>query len=168
MKQLFFLITTISALAFFSCKNSTTENETSEGTKQIEFSINGNAFTMLVPDTAKGTLEIKEQSWGATEVVIGSGFQISITEGEGDITLMKSDIAGNDVNKFKRFINDEPNLLLWESEIVKPEFHFYTVQKIEKSSFIIEDMKAEVFTEQDVKAMLNAAKSLKVKSQNVK
>lgn len=76
---------------------------------------------------------------------------------------MKSDIAGNDVNKFKRYINDEPTLLFWESEITQPEFHFYTVVKPGAVSYIIQDIKEEMFSEKSAQTMVDAAKTLKAK-----
>jgi hypothetical protein len=155
-----FCITAILA----SCNGSKTDNENNtSGSKEIEFTISGNKLMMQVPDTLKAQPEIKEQSWGATEITIGKGFQISVSEINGDVTLMKKDIAENDVNKFKRYITDEPALLFWESEIVNPEFHFYAVQKTDKSIYTIEDIKGDFFSEQAVKAMVEASKTIKSK-----
>jgi hypothetical protein len=130
---------------------------------ETTITVNGNQLSIMVPDSTRGKLEIVEQSWGATEIKVGKEFQISVTEGEGDIALTKSDIAGNDVNKFKRFVKDEPTLLFWESQITDPEFHFYTVVKPGAISYVVEDIKGEIFSEKSTQTMIDAAKTLKAK-----
>ena len=132
------------------------------GMTEVNFKINGTPVSIQVPDASNGKLEITVQSWGATEIKVGNDFQLSISEGEGDIALTKSDVAGNDVNKFKRYIKDEPTLLFWESEITKPEFHFYSTVKTGTISYIIEDIKEEQFNEKAVQKMIDASKTLRV------
>src|SRR4051812_35566591 len=108
MKKALLLIAAPALLLFASCGGTKTEDTTVSmpGMMQTTISVNGNKLSLMVPDSSKGKLEVVEQSWGATEVKVGKEFQISISEGEGDIALTKSDIAGNDVNKFKSFIKD--------------------------------------------------------------
>jgi len=162
MKKLFLLVAMPALLIFASCGGSKTEEVVSiPGMTQTEITVSGNKLTVLAPDSTKGPLEVIEQSWGATEIKVGKGFQISIEESDGDIALMKSDIAGNDVNKFKRFIKDEPTLLFWESEITQPEFHFYMIVKAGDKSYLIQNLKDEMFDEKQAEAMIEAAKTLK-------
>ncbi|MCK6648481.1 MAG: hypothetical protein L6Q66_02390 [Bacteroidia bacterium] len=165
MKKLLLLLAAPAVLFFASCGDSKDGEATASipGMMETSITINGNQLSIMVPDSTKGKLEIVEQSWGATEIKVGKEFQISIEEGEGDVALMKSDIAGNDVNKFKRYINDEPTLLFWESEITQPEFHFYTVVKPGAVSYIIQDIKEEMFSEKSAQTMVDAAKTLKAK-----
>jgi len=164
MKKLLLLLIAPSILFFASCGGSKTEETVAiPGMTTVDIKINGNALSIMVPDSTKGKMEIVEQSWGATEIKVGKEFQISISEGEGDIALMKSDIAGNDVNKFKRFIKDEPTLLFWESEITEPEFHFYSITKVGNLSYLVEDIKDEHFGEKGTQTMIDAAKTLKAK-----
>ena len=146
-----------------SCGPKKEASVTIPGMMEVDLKINGNSLLIMVPDSTKGKMEIVEQSWGATEIKVGKEFQISIAEGEGDIALMKSDIAGNDVNKFKRFLKDEPDLLFWESEITEPEFHFYMIQRVGTVSYLIEDIKEEHFGEKGTQAMIDAARTLKLK-----
>ncbi len=163
MKKILLLLVTPMILFFAGCGQSKTDEtvESMPGMMEVTLKINGNILTVMVPDSTKGKMEMVDQSWGATEIKVGKEFQISIAEGEGDIVLMKSDIAGNDVNKFKRFLKDEPGLLFWESEITEPEFHFYMVQKVGTASYLIEDIKDEHFNEKSVEKMMEAAKTLK-------
>jgi hypothetical protein len=165
MKKIFLLLATPAVLFFAGCGDSKTEETTTSlpGMMETNISVNGNQLSIMVPDSTKGKLEVVEQSWGATEIKVGKEFQISITESEGDIALTKSDIAGNDVNKFKRFVKDEPTLVFWESEITGPEYHFYTVVKTGNTSYVIEDIKGEIFSEKAAQTMIDASKTLKAK-----
>lgn len=165
MKKILLLLATPAVLLLGSCGGSKEEPTAAAipGMMEIELKINGNPMSIMVPDSTKGKLEMVEQSWGATEIKVGKDFQISIEEGEGDVALMKSDIAGNDVNKFKRYVKDEPTLLVWESEITAPEFHFYNVIKLGAVSYIVKDIPGEVFGDKSVETMVEASKTLKAK-----
>ena len=165
MKKVLILLAAPAMLLLASCGGSKTEETTTTipGMTETTITVNGNKLDIMVPDSTKGKLEVVEQSWGATEIKVGKEFQISVTEGEGDIALTKSDIAGNDVNKFKRFVKDEPALVFWESEITEPEFHFYTVVKVGAVSYVVEDIKGEIFNEKAAQSMVDAAKTLKSK-----
>ena len=130
MKKILLLLAAPAILFLAGCGSKPEDTTASiPGMMEVQLKINGNALSIMVPDSTKGKLEMVEQSWGATEIKVGKDFQISIEEGEGDVALMKSDIAGNDVNKFKRYVKDEPTMLFWESEITAPEFHFYAVSR---------------------------------------
>ena len=165
MKKLILLLAAPAILTMVSCGGSKKDDATVSipGMTEVNLQINGNQLSIMVPDSTKGKMELIEQSWGATEIKVGKDFQISISEGEGDIALTKSDIAGNDVNKFKRYVKEEANFLFWESEITGPEFHFYTIVKPGTVSYIVEDIKGEIFDEKAAQTMIDAAKSLKAK-----
>ncbi|HEY0029331.1 MAG TPA: hypothetical protein VGC65_01135 [Bacteroidia bacterium] len=163
MKKLLLLLATPAVLYLASCGSKTEETASMPGMTELELKINGNMISIMVPDSTKGKMEVVEQSWGATEIKVGNDFQISIEEGEGDVALMKSDIAGNDVNKFKRYVKDEPTLLFWESEITAPEFHFYSIVKPGAVSYIVKDIPGEIFGEKSTQTMVDAAKTLKAK-----
>ena len=97
------------------------------------------------------------------EIKVGKGFHISITEDPGDIELRKSDIKSNDVNIFKSFVIEEPLTIMWESEITKPEYHFYTIQKIGENSYVIEDLVSadgEPLSQEAIQKMLDSANKL--------
>lgn len=165
MKKILLLLVAPVILVTASCGDSKTEDTAVSipGMMEVQLKVNGNALSIMVPDSTKGKLEMVEQSWGATEIKVGKDFQISIEEGEGDVALMKSDIAGNDVNKFKRYVKDEPTMLFWESEITAPEFHFYSVVKPGTVSYIVKDIAGEMFGEKATETMVEAAKTLKAK-----
>ena len=168
MKKLFTLITAlVFAVSLQNCGDKKEEQpkvEAPAGMITHDLSKNGKPFTIFVPDTANAKLEVMEQTWGALEIKIGKDFQISITEDPGDIELRKSDIKGDEVNKFKAFVAEEPSAIMWESEITKPEFHFYSIQKLGTSTYVFEDIKStdgEPFGKEAVQKMFDSAKSLK-------
>lgn len=153
-------------LTLNSCggKNEDQAVEAPAGMIVLDLSKYGKPFTIFTPDSSTGKLSIVEQSWGALEIKAGKSFQISITEDPGDVELRKTDVKGDEVNKFKSFLVEEPNTLMWESEITKPEFHFYTIQKIGNSTYVFEDIKSpdsEPFTKEEAQKMLDAAKGIK-------
>ena len=164
MKKALLLLALSAILINTSCEDPKKENVVTvkPGMMELSLKVNGNSLAITVPDSSIGKLEMAEQSWGATEIKVGKHFQLSISEGQGDITLKKSDISGDEVNKFKRYIKEEPNTLFWESAITEPEFHFYTVEKVGPVFYLIENIKEEHFTEKDVQQMLESAKSLKL------
>ena len=134
------------------------------GMNVLDLSRFGKPFTLFVPYTVASKMEIMEQTWGALEIRIGKDFMLSITEDPGDIELRKTDVKGDEVNKFKSFVVEEPETIMWESEITKPEFHFYSIQKIGTSTYVFEDIKTtegEPLSKEAVQKMLDAAKSLK-------
>lgn len=152
-------------LSLVNCTGGKEAEETANipGMMQVDLTPHGFPISVMIPDSTKGAAEITPQSWGAVEIKVGKHFQISISEGEGDIALAKSDVASNDVNKFKRYIKDEPALIFYESEITQPEFHFYTVVKAGATSYVVEDIKGEIFSEKDVEKMIESANSIKAK-----
>ncbi|MEO6903748.1 MAG: hypothetical protein ABI315_11470 [Bacteroidia bacterium] len=158
------LIAGCSILLLVGCKNAKTESADAviSGMTSLAITINDNDLTIMVPDSTNGKIEIVEQSWGATEIKIGKGFQIAISEGLGDVTLKKSDVKADEVNKLKRFVKDEPSILFWESAITEPEFHFYMTEKVGTLSYIIEDIRELGFNEEEIQIMITAAKSIKL------
>jgi hypothetical protein len=163
----FIFAVVVAAVTLESCgakKSEETKVEAPAGMITLDLSKYGKPFTIFVPDSTTSRLEITEQSWGALEIRAGKNFQISITEDPGDIELRKSDIKGDEINKFKSYVVEEPNTIMWESEITKPEFHFYTIQKIGNSTYVFEDIKStesEPFSKDAIQKMLDSAKSIK-------
>ncbi len=168
MKALYSLITALALVVTLqSCGGKKEEQvavEAPAGMITLDLSKYGKPFAIFVPDSTMGKMEIVEQTWGALEIRIGKNFQLSITEDPGDIELRKSDIKADEVNKFKSFVVEEPTTIMWESEITKPEFHFYSIQKLGNSTYVFEDIKSsesEPFSKESTQKMLDSAKGLK-------
>ena len=163
MKKIFYLTFVTALLTIAGCGSKKQESVIIPGMMEMDLSSKGMPIIINVPDSTKGKIEITPQSWGAIEIKVGKDFQISISEGAGDIALAKSDVAGNEVNKFKKYLIDEPNIILYESEITQPEFHLYSIIKAGNTAYIVEDIKGEAFSEKQAQKMLEAAKTIRSK-----
>ncbi len=166
MKKIFTLLTALTiTFVFAACGGKDTKEniQAPAGMVVLDLSKFGKQFSIFVPDTTAAKLEITEQSWGALEVKVGKNFKISITEDPGDIELKKSDIKSNDVNIFKSYVVEEPLTIMWESEITKPEYHFYTIQKAGGNTYVFEDIVSadgEPLGKEAVQKMLDSAKQI--------
>jgi hypothetical protein len=166
MKKILTLLSALTiATAFTSCGGKETKEDVQApaGMVALDLSKYGKQFSIFVPDTTAAKLSIVEQSWGALEIKVGKTFQLSITEDPGDIELKKSDIKSNDVNVFKSYVVEEPLTIMWESEITKPEFHFYSIQKAAGNSYVFEDIVSadgEPLSKESVQKMLDSVKKL--------
>lgn len=166
MKKIFTLLSALTlSLVIVSCggKEAQQNIEAPAGMVALDLSKFGKQFSIFVPDTTAAKLEVVEQSWGALEIKIGKGFHLSITEDPGDMELRKSDIKSNDVNIFKSFVVEEPLTIMWESEITKPEYHFYSIQKIGANTYVFEDVvpaDGEPMSKEAIQKMLDSAKQI--------
>lgn len=168
MKKLLSIITVVgTALFFVACGNKGQEQEpivAPEGMNTLDLTRYGKQFAIFVPDTTKAKLTVVEQQSGALDISVGNNFAISINEQAADIEMKKADIKGDDVNKLKAFSVEEPNAIMWESEITKPEFHFLINHKIGNIDYSIEDVKsteAEPFSKEAIQKMFDSAKNIK-------
>lgn len=163
--KLLLSITLCAALALSGCGGKKAEEESltpPAGMRYVDISRTGMNLNVLTPDDKVGVLDTVMQSWGGYEIKVGKDFQISVEEGNGDIEMVKSDNAGNDVNKLKRYLVEEPTTLVWESGVGDlSEFHFYHVMKVGDRSYVIQDIKGEPFTQPAIEKMLEAAKQIK-------
>ena len=167
MKNTLLLLFTSSIIIFTSCGGKKDDAVVIPGMKQVEITIAGNVLSIYAPDSTTGPMQIVEKPWGATEISVGPNFQISIEEGAGDIPLLKSDIAADDVYKLQKFVKDEPALLFWEVKILDMEnskFHFYNIVPAGKTTYIIKDIETgESYSQASIEKMLESAKTLKAK-----
>lgn len=152
---------------FMSCGDKKNEQEAivaPAGMHVLDLTRFGKPFAIFVPDTVAAKLEITQQSYGALDIKVGKGFNISINEQAADIEMKKKDVKEDEVNKFKSFVVEEPNAIFWESEITQPEFHFIINQKIGNTEYSIEDVKAteaEPFSKESIQKMYDSAKNIK-------
>lgn len=173
-------ITCISAAVMIgslvSCGGKKNEQEAivaPQGMNVLDLSRFGKPFAIFVPDTTAAKLEIVQQSYGALDIKVGKAFAVSINEQSADIELKKTDVKGDEVNKFKSFIAEEPNAIMWESEITQPEFHFLINQKIGNAEYSFEDIKStdgeNIFGKEAIQKMFDSAKNIKeIKKEDAK
>ncbi len=164
IKKILILLAVPALFAVQSCKTTATEDAPPPGMTEVDLNPYGLPMSIQAPDDSKGKLEVTNPLSGGTEIRVGKEYQLIIKLEDGDIALRKSDIAGDEVNKFKRYVVDEPTSIMWESQITDPEFHFYTIVKVGKDTYVIEDIKEEHFSEALCKSMLDAAKGMKEKA----
>ena len=168
MKKLINLLSVaVIASTIISCGGKKAEQETivaPQGMNVLSLSKYGKPFAIFVPDTTAAKLTVTEQSSGALEIKVGTNFAITINEQAADIELKKKDIKEDEVLKFKNYVVEEPNAIFWESEIVKPEFHFVVNLKIGTTDYCIEDIRStetEPFDKVTTQKMFDSAKNIK-------
>ncbi len=136
------------------------------GMNVLDLSKYGKPFVIFVPDTVAAKLSITQQSYGALDIKVGNNFAISINEQPADLEMKKKEIKEEETNKFKSFVVEEPTAIFWESEIVKPEFHFMLNQKIGNTDYSFEEVKStesEPFSKDAIQKMFDSAKNIKEK-----
>jgi hypothetical protein len=170
MKRIFLFIAGVSLLAACGPKK---DDNTNAGVPQGMVAADLSAVSegrmqvlVNVPDSTTGPLEVTANAQGGADVKVGKNFQMTITEGAGDMEMKKNDITHDDVRKFVKYIVEDPNALVWEWQIegMEPEFHFYAVVKAGDKSFEVRDAEGEVFSEKAATQMLDAAKSIRIKA----
>lgn len=135
-----------------------------QGMHTLNLNAYGKPFAIFVPDTVAAKLTVVEQSNGALDIKVGNNFAISINEQAGDINMKKQDLKDDEVNRLKNLIVDEPAAIMWESQVVEPEFHFLVNQKIGESEYSFEDVKdteANPFSKEAIQKMFDSAKNIK-------
>ena len=162
--RLLISLSVLAVIIFVGCGNKKENQDLTppQGMTYLDISRTGMNLNVLIPDSTVGLVDTIMQSWGAYEIKVGKDFQISIEESDGDIEMIKSDNANNDVNKLKQYLVQEPNTLVWESGIADmSEFHFYHVTKIGTRSYVIQDIKGEPFSKSAIEKMLEVVKQIK-------
>ncbi|MEO6303791.1 MAG: hypothetical protein ABIP51_11535 [Bacteroidia bacterium] len=168
MKKLINLLSVaILASTILSCGGKKKEQEAivaPQGMNVLDLSRYGKPFAIFVPDTVAAKLTVTEQSSGALDIKVGTNFAITINEQAVDLDLKKKDIKEDEVLRFKNYVVEEPTAIFWESEIVKPEFHFVINQKIGTTDYSFEDLKStetEPFDKGTTQKMFDSAKGIK-------
>ncbi len=165
-------IKTVLAIAltaiFAACNQSntsTTESNTpSEPLVEQSLKKHGMPFTISLPKSKLHLLIDSMQVYGDLTIEMGKTFNVIISPANEDMAAIKKDISSNDVNKFKNYIVEEPNTILFASEIVSPEYHFRHFVTVGKEQFMLSDaLNADgtPYSEAEIKLMLECAKTFK-------
>ena len=173
MKKIFLFIAGTSIIGLAGCGNGKTDDNGSADVPQGMVAADLSAVSegrmqvlINVPDSTTGPLEIISNAQGGADVKVGKNFQMTITEGMGDMTMKKNDITTDAVRKFVKYIVEDPNALVWEWQMegMEPEFHFYAIVKSGEKTFEVRDVEGEIFSEKAATQMLDAAKSIRLKA----
>lgn len=165
-KTLIHLFSAVIITSVISCGSKKTGEEivAPQGMHTLNLSRYGKSFAIFVPDTVANKLQVIEQSNGALDIKVGKNFAISINEQATDMEMRKRDIKEDEVNKLKNFITEDPTAIMWESEIVQPEFHFIINHKIGDAEYSFEDVRdteSNPFGREAVQKMFDSAKNIK-------
>lgn len=106
-----------------------------------------------------------KEDFGALVVSDGAGFQLQVNTGAADFAASKKEIEANDVNKFKKYLTDSPDTLVYQSDLgMGPnpiQVHFLANVKIGGADYNCENVKgATTFTEAQTKVMVDSCKSI--------
>ena len=173
MKKIFLFIAGTSIIGLTGCGNGKTDDNANAGVPAGMVATDLSAVSegrmqvlINVPDSTTGPLEIMANAQGGADVKVGKNFQMTITEGAGNIEMKRQDITHDDVRKFVKYLVEDPNALAWEWQIegMEPEFHFYAIVKAGDKTFEVRDVEGEVFSEKAATQMLDAAKSIRMKA----
>ena len=173
MKKIFLFIAGASLLSLAGCGSGKTDDNANAGVPQGMVAADLSAVSegrmqvlVNVPDSTTGPLEIIANAQGGADVKVGKNFQITITEGAGDMAMKKNDITHDDVRKFVKYMIEDPSTVVWEWQMegMEPEFHFYAIIKTGDKSFEVRDVEGEIFSEKAATQMLDAAKSIRLKA----
>ena len=172
------LISSLSLAALFlvvSCNSAKEEGKSDiillPGWEVLDLTAPQNAYGMPyiinIPgsDISKGVAHLAESSAGGTQINAGVSFNMEILPGVGDMAAKKAEIASDGVFKIS-YLVDEPNLILYKSEIEGTDvaqFHFLTFVKVGNTNYEISDIKDAEFSEEHVKMMVESAKTLREK-----
>jgi hypothetical protein len=102
-----------------------------------------------------------KESFGAAEIVLGEGFQLDIRLAKADVAGAKKESEANDVNKVKGYVLDQPDVMLFESEVMgQTEFHLYGGVKSGEVDFTCEDVKGPRHSKADAELMWKTCQSI--------
>ncbi len=165
--KLFLFALSISLFSLSSCGDGKADSNANAGVPAgmvaANLSEQGLPVLVNVPDSTIAPLEIIGNAQGGADVKVGKNFQMTITEGAGDMALKKNDITHDDVRKFVKYIVEEESAIVWEWQIegMEPEFHFYAIVKDGERSFETRDIEGGIFSEKSATQMLESAKSIR-------
>ena len=101
------------------------------------------------------------EDFGACSVKAGATFQIEVhSTGPEDFAKAKAEIGKNDINRFVRWVVEEPELLVYESKVMNSEYHVAAVAKAGDKVLSCEDTKGPTYSEADARVMGKACKTL--------
>jgi len=107
-----------------------------------------------------------KEDFGALLVSDGKGFQLEVHDGPVDMPARKKEIEANDINKFKRYVTDKPDMVVYESDLgMGPnpkQFHFIATVKVGDTEYYCENAKgATTYTQPQVETMAASCQSIK-------
>ncbi|MEN9302330.1 MAG: hypothetical protein RL264_759 [Bacteroidota bacterium] len=105
------------------------------------------------------------EKYGSVTVSDGKNFQMEINISYGyNMAEAKKSIESNDINKLKKYIIDETNGILYQTEVMgQTQYHFVYFLNGGETTYYFENVKGPTYTLEAAKTMYNAAKASKIK-----
>lgn len=125
-------------------------------------------FTLIVPDSSRGYVEVEDTPYGETIVRVGTVYNMLIAEG-GDVAGKKVEVM-DDLMFTNTIVEEGDGYFIYKSVIegspLDPEFHFYAVKNVNGIEYEFKDNKDEgPFVESIVRFMLESVQHLTPKQQ---
>jgi hypothetical protein len=105
------------------------------------------------------------EEYGSVKISNGAKFQMELST-VYDYTLEKAkkEIESNDINKLKKYVIDEPNGIVYQTEVMgTTQYHFIYFLTGEETSYSFTNVKGPTYSLESAKTMYNAAKASKIK-----
>lgn len=119
----------------------------------------------LVPAvmTAPVTAEVEKSPTGAARISTPDGwFAVVVDDQAADLAARKAEIQADTVNRLERFVTDEPDVLVYETEAMpgQPEFHFVANVEVGDRTLSCRDETGPFWTRAQIDTMVRACRSL--------
>ncbi len=105
------------------------------------------------------------EQYGSVKISNGAKFQVELNSVyDYSIAAAKKEIEANDINKLKKYVVDEPNGIIYQSEVMgQIQYHFMYFLIGEEESYYFQNVKGPTYDLESTKVMYNAAKASKIK-----
>jgi hypothetical protein len=105
------------------------------------------------------------EQYGSVKISNGAKFQMELNSVfDYSIAAAKKEIEANDINKLKKYVIDEPNGIIYQTEVMgQTQYHFMYFLIGEEESFYFQNVKGPTYDLESTKVMYNAAKASKIK-----
>jgi hypothetical protein len=127
--------------------------------------------TLTIPDSSRGLPMVEANDFGETRVVVGSIYNLVITELiEGDINSYVEALKGDGMYQ-NEVVEQGDDFVLYKSVIadshVDPEFHFFAIKNVDGIDFEFHDYNEEGgYAESVARYMLDSVNHLKRNNQS--
>ena len=170
----------IALISFNACKPAKPvdddDNDPAPGMIRLDLSLHktiggkdattGLPVTIDVPDTTHRVWGIAMLSTGELHVFVGKGFNLTINVADETMEKKKSDIAGDDVDKFQSWVTQDSNAIVYKTQMAQEEFHFYAIIKKGGHTYYVKEQRQGddgtvfYYNQANVQLMLQAAKTI--------
>ncbi|MUG96146.1 hypothetical protein F7734_28920 [Scytonema sp. UIC 10036] len=132
----------------------------SQSMDSLNISVDDIKLTLMAPKGAK----IIKNSWGSIEIYAGKNFQIEIWAFQNENNMMvefKKEIENNESNRLQRYLINEANVILYESNVYgHSQYHLRSHKMFGNQLVTCENLKGEFFSESEARLMLKSCLSI--------